>query len=124
MMIESLVGELPLIEFAPPDIDESDINADVEVLRSRWLTTGPECALFEAELTDYLGAAHVVGVSSCTAALEICFAYLMLPPNSKVAVPTWTFASTGISAHRQGLRVVLVDVDPNTLNMSTQSLAS
>lgn len=123
-MTQQTTSEPALVEFAPPDVDEDDIEAVVKVLRSGWLTTGPECARFEAELAAYLGAPHVIGVSSCTAALEICLAYLRLPVGSKVAVPTWTFASTGISAHHQGLQVVLVDVDPDTLNMSVESLAS
>ena len=123
-MLEKIAPAPTLIEFAPPDVDEADVDAVVRVLRSGWLTTGPECALFEAELASHLQAPHVVGVSSCTAALEICLAYLRLPAGSKVAVPTWTFASTGISAHHQGLQILLIDVDPDTLNMSAESLAS
>lgn len=122
-MLEKIAPVPTLVEFAPPDVDEADVEAVVRVLRSGWLTTGPECALLEAELASYLEAPHVVGVSSCTAALEICLAFLRLPVGATVAVPTWTFASTGISAHHQGLRILLIDVDPDTLNMSAESLA-
>jgi perosamine synthetase len=50
------------------------------VLASGWLTTGPECARFESDLADWLGAREVVAVSSCTAALELSLRSLGLPP--------------------------------------------
>lgn len=71
--------------FAPPDITEDDIRAVTRVLRSGWLTTGTECTLLEAELAAFVGGEHVVAVSSCTAALEICLAHLRFPPGSRSA---------------------------------------
>ncbi len=109
--------------FALPDVTEADIAAVVRVLRSGWLTTGTEVAEFEAELADHLGVAHVVTVSSCTAALEIAFAHLRLPAGARVGVPAWTFVSTALAAVHNGLQPVLIDVEPDTLNMSGESLA-
>src|SRR5437764_8583486 len=112
------------IPFAAPDIDEADVEAVTRVLRGGWLTTGEECILLEGDLADYLSIPHVVSVSSCTAALEIALAYLDLNRGARVGVPTWTFASTALSAVRQGANVVLLDVDPRTLNVSGDSLAA
>jgi dTDP-4-amino-4,6-dideoxygalactose transaminase len=110
------------VAFAPPSVTQEDVDAVVRVLRSRWLTTGTECHAFELELAACVGAHHVVAVSSCTAALEICLEYLRLPPGALVAIPTWTFASTGLAAARVGAQPVLIDVDERDLNMSPTSL--
>lgn len=110
------------ILFAAPDVTEGDIEAVVEVLRSGWLTTGSESKMLEAELAETLGAEFVVSVSSCTAALEIAIAHLRLPPGARVGVPAWTFISSALSAHHNGLVPVLLDVEPDTLNLSPASL--
>lgn len=108
--------------FAPPDITEDDIRAVMRVLRSGWLTTGTECTLLEAELAAFVGGEHVVAVSSCTAALEICLAHLRLPPGSRVGLPAWTFISTALAAVHNGLEPVLLDVEPDTLNLAPAAL--
>jgi dTDP-4-amino-4,6-dideoxygalactose transaminase len=110
------------VAFAAPEVTEDDIAAVTRVLRSGWITTGDECGLLEEELTDYLGAKHVIGVSSCTSALEISLAHLRLPPGSRVGVPAWTFVSTALAAVHNNLLPVLLDVDPRTLNLSPVAL--
>lgn len=111
----------PLL-FAAPDITDADIAAVTDVLRSGWLTTGSVVLDLEARLRDYLDIPEVIAVSSCTAALEIAVAYLGLPRGAKVGVPTWTFVSSALAPVHHGLDVVLLDVDPNTLNISPDSL--
>jgi dTDP-4-amino-4,6-dideoxygalactose transaminase len=108
--------------FAAPDITEEDIAAVTRVLRSGWLTTGTECELLEHELARYTGARHVIGVSSCTAALEIALAHLRLPQGSRVGVPAWTFVSSALAAVHNNLQPVLLDVEPATLNLAPASL--
>jgi dTDP-4-amino-4,6-dideoxygalactose transaminase len=110
------------IGFSIPHIDESDIDAVVRVMRGGWLTTGFECAALEAELQEYLGIPHAIGLSSCTAALETAYAYLRLPAGARVGVPTWTFAATALAPARFGAVPVLVDVDPDTLNVTPQAV--
>jgi len=112
------------ILFAVPAIADAEVDAVVRVLRSRWITTGTESALLEEELCTVTGAAHAVAVSSCTAALEIAFAWLALPPGARVGVPTWTFVASAAAPLRAGLQPVLLDVDPDTLNVSPASLAA
>jgi dTDP-4-amino-4,6-dideoxygalactose transaminase len=112
------VTEPPPVAFAVPDVDATDHEAVERVLRSRWLTTGEECLRLEEELAAYVGTPHVVAVSSCTTALEIALTWLDLPAGARVGVPDWTFVSTALAAHRAGLDVVLLDSDPDTLNVS------
>jgi dTDP-4-amino-4,6-dideoxygalactose transaminase len=118
--LEAVPGQ---IGFAPPVIDESDIEAVVRVLRSGWLSTGGECQAFEAELAEYTGAPHVVAVSSCTAALEIALGAQRFGPGSRVGVPTWTFAASATSVVRAGATPVLLDVERDTLNLSAAALS-
>lgn len=115
---------IPGIDFARPDIRAEDYAAVARVLDSGWLTTGDECVALERELAAMVGAGDVVAVSSCTAAMEIAFAFLDLEPGARVGVPTWTFASSALVPARTGLRPVLLDVDPETLNLSPSSLAA
>lgn len=110
------------VPFAAPDIHADDVDAVTQVLASGWITSGSECMALEAELADYLTVDHVVAMSSCTAALDTAVAFLDLPPGAAVGVPTWTFVSTALAAVHAGLVPVLLDVDPNTLNLDLASL--
>lgn len=119
MAVEVQKGpDRPLIPFAKPDIHESDIHAVTEVLRSGWITSGSVTQLLEGRLSDRLGVEHVVAVSSCTAAIEIALASQRLPEGSIVGVPTWTFVSTALAVIQCGHRPLLLDVDPDTLNLT------
>ena len=112
------------IPFAAPDLDETDIEAVTAVMRRGWLTTGVECQALETELSEYLGGAHVVSMSSCTTALETCFAHLRLPAGARVGVPTWTFAASAHAPVHHGAVPVLIDCEPDTLNMAPEALAA
>ncbi|MFC5911173.1 DegT/DnrJ/EryC1/StrS family aminotransferase [Streptacidiphilus monticola] len=102
------------VPFARTEICAEARQAAQRVLASGWVTTGPETLLFEREFAAYVGAAHAVAVSSCTAALELALRALRLPPGSRVLVPTLTFCGTAHAVLHAGLRPVLVDVDPDT----------
>lgn len=118
----TLLSPGPQVHFATPEITEQDVEAVVSVLRSGWLTTGTVARAFEEDLAEQVGARHVVTTSSCTTALECAVAALHLPPGARVAVPAWTFVSTVTVLVRLGLRPVLVDSDPDTLNLSVPAL--
>jgi len=111
-----------VIEFSPPAVNEDDIDAVVRTLRSGWLTSGNECEQLEADLAEYLQVPHAVALNSCTAAMETAFAYLDLPAGSRVGVPTWTFAASALAPARLGALPVLLDIDPDTLNLSPAAL--
>ena len=112
------------VPFAVPDLDADDIGAVTRVLESGWLTTGAECLGLEADLAAYLDIGHVVAMSSCTAALDTAVAYLDLPPGSRIGVPAWTFVSSALCAVHLGHQPVLLDVDPDTLNLAPDALAA
>src|SRR6202008_2876333 len=82
-----------------------------------------EVTAFESELADWVGARHAVGVSSCTAAVEIAVRALQLPPNSRVLTSTITFCGAIHAIVHAGHRPVLVDVDDATLMPSPQTTA-
>lgn len=117
-------GDLPApIPFHRPDVDEAEIEAVVETLRSGWLTTGPRVREFERRFAEEVGAPHAVAVNSGTAALHLALATLELGPGDEVLVPTMTFAATGEVVCYFGARPVLVDSEPETLNLDPGELA-
>jgi perosamine synthetase len=104
-----------LIPYGKQKIDEADIAAVVEVLRSDWLTTGPKVEEFEHRFAEYVGARHAVAVSSGTAALHAALHALGVGPGDEVIVPPITFAATANAAVFLGATPVFADVDPQTL---------
>jgi perosamine synthetase len=96
-------------------LDDADIEAVVEVLRSDWLTTGPKVAEFETAFAAFTGAKEAVAVSNGTAALHAAVFALDIGPGDEVIVTTMTFAASANCVLYQGARPVFADVDPDTL---------
>ncbi|MFD1710782.1 DegT/DnrJ/EryC1/StrS family aminotransferase [Ottowia sp. GY511] len=106
------------IPFARPDTGEDEIEAVARVLRSGWLSTGPETRAFETEFAEFLGGdLHAIAVNSATAALHLALEAIGIGPGDEVIAPTLTFTATVEVARYLGADAVLVDVDPVTLNM-------
>ena len=104
-----------MIPYSRHQIDQSDIDAVVAVLKSEWLTTGPTIQAFEEAILTYTGTAHAVAVSSGTAALH-CAAYAAgIQPGDEVIIPAITFAATANCVIALGGKPVIVDVEPDTL---------
>src|SRR2546425_13298299 len=119
------IGRLTMnVPFFRPEIDDGDIAAVLDVLRSGWLTTGPRVKEFEATFARYVGAAQAVAVSSCTAALHLALAALGLRRGQAGVVPTLTFASTAEVGTYCDATPVFVDVEPETLCMDPAALES
>src|SRR5256886_16428096 len=114
---------MPPIPFARTVITESARDAAARVMESGWVTTGPEVTAFETELAAWVGATYAVGVSSCTAAIEIAVRALRLPPNSRVLTSTITFCGAIHAIAHPGHRPVLLDVDDATLMPSPATIA-
>lgn len=110
------------LSFHTPDIGDEEISAVVETLRSGWLTTGPRAHEFENAFANYVGAAHAVAVNSCTAALHLALDAIGLREGDEVLVPTMTFAATAEVVHYFKARPILVDCEPDTLNIDPDSL--
>ncbi|MBT4486420.1 MAG: UDP-4-amino-4,6-dideoxy-N-acetyl-beta-L-altrosamine transaminase [Rhodospirillaceae bacterium] len=103
-------------------IDDDDIAAVTEVLRSDWLTTGPTVAAFEEAFAAKVGAKYAVSCSSGTAALHLAAIALGLGEGDVVIVPSLTFVATANAARYVGADVCLADVDPDTGLMRDQDL--
>ena len=110
------------LSFHTPDIGDEEISAVVETLRSGWLTTGPRAHEFENAFANYVGAAHAVAVNSCTAALHLALDAIGLRESDEVLVPTMTFAATAEVVHYFKARPILVDCEPDTLNIDPASI--
>ncbi len=102
------------IALAQPEIDESDIEAVVEVLRSGRLALGPKAEEFERLIADYVGVRHAVAVSSGTAALHLIVRALGIGPGDEVLVPSFTFAASVNAIIYEEATPVFVDIDPET----------
>lgn len=105
------------IPFFRPAIDEEDVAAVAETLRSGWLTSGPNVREFERELAAYTGARFVNAVNSCTAALHLCLRAWGIGPGDEVVVPVYTFSATATVVVHTGARPVLVDVRESDANL-------
>src|SRR5271168_1083279 len=92
-------------------IEDDDIQAVTDVLRSRWLTTGARAKQFESEFAKYVGATNAVALGSCTAALHLALAAVGLKAGDEVIIPTMTFSSTGEVVCYFDARPVLVDCE-------------
>jgi perosamine synthetase len=103
------------IPFARSTVAPEGVEDVARVLRSGWLTTGPEVAAFERELAAYVGAPSGIAVASCTAAIELALRALHLRPGAKVLTSTMTFCGAVNAIVHAGLQPVLVDVNPDTL---------
>ena len=100
------------IGFAPPPIDEDSIQAVERVLRSGWITSGPELAQFELDLSAYLGTEQTLCFSSWTTACELALRWFGVGPGDDVLLPAMTYAATANIVLHCGARPVFVDVDP------------
>ena len=91
-------------------LDEADVEAVVQTLRSGWLTMGPRIEAFEAEFARHLGVQHAVATSSATAALHLAYLAAGVGPGDEVIVPGITFVATAAAARYCGARPVLAEV--------------
>lgn len=102
-------------------VDDADVAAVVEVLRSDWLTTGPKVGEFERALADFCGVGEAVVVSNGTAALHAAMHALAIGPGDEVIVPAMTFAATANAVVYCGGKPVFVDVEPSTLSIDVDA---
>lgn len=100
---------------------QDEIDAAVlEVIRSAAFINGPAVRSFQADLEAYLGAKHVVPCANGTDALQIALMALGLVPGDEVIVPAFTYVATAEVIALLQLRPVMVDVDPDTFNVTAE----
>jgi perosamine synthetase len=106
-----------LLPYGRQSVDDADIQAVVEVLKSDWLTTGPKIAEFEERFAAQVGARHAVSFSSGTAALHGAAFAAGLGPGDEAITTPMTFCATANCILYQGAMPVFADVSPDTLNL-------
>ncbi len=111
-----------MIPYGKQDISQNDINSVIDVLKSDFLTQGPQVPLFEKKMADYCGAEFGVAVNSATSALHIACLALELGEGDWL----WTSPNTFVASANCGLycraKVDFVDIDPQTYSLCADAL--
>lgn len=113
-----------MIPYSRQDINEEDVQAVLETLRSDWLTQGPAIEHFEQALCAHTGATHAVATASATAALHIACLALGLKAGGRLWTTPNTFVASANCGRYCGAQVDFVDIDPRSYNLDTQALAA
>ncbi len=108
------------IPFSPPFIGEEERAEVIDTLHSDWITTGPKVNRFEEEFSSFIGAPAALALSSATDAMLVGLAALGIGPGDEVITTPMTFCSTVHVIEHLGARPVLVDVEPDTLNLNPE----
>ena len=108
------------VEFFKHNIGPDEIASVTTVLKSLFLSTGSVVGDFEDRFAAYLGAPHVVGLTSCTAALHLSLLAYDIGPGDEVITTPMTFVATANAILHTGARPVFVDVEPETGNLDAR----
>jgi UDP-4-amino-4-deoxy-L-arabinose-oxoglutarate aminotransferase len=111
------------LPFSRPSITEEDISAVGEVLRSGWITTGPNTAAFERDFCEYVGCPHGVALGSATAGMHLLLKALEIGPGDEVITPSMTWVSTVNLIVLAGAVPVFADIDRDTLMVTPETAA-
>ncbi len=121
-----------MLPFASPSIKKAEIAAVERVLRSGWLSSGPETTQFEHEFASYINdhpaekqrkrKLHALCVSSCSVGLELAVRVLDLPPKVPLLLSPYTFVSTASAVLHAGLPLAFIDIDTDSMLPSPQNL--
>jgi perosamine synthetase len=112
-----------LLPYGRQSLDDADIQAVVEVLKSDWLTTGPKVGEFEERFAAWVGARHAVSFSSGTAALHGAAFAAGLEAGDEAITTPMTFCATANCILYQGATPVFADVSPDTLNLDPKEVS-
>jgi perosamine synthetase len=111
------------LPYAKQYVDQSDIEAVVEVLKSDYLTTGPKIEEFEQNFAWEVGAGKAVAVNSGTATLHLALLAIDIKPGDEVIVPDLTFVASASAVTYMGAFPVFADVDSDTLTINPDDVA-
>jgi UDP-4-amino-4,6-dideoxy-N-acetyl-beta-L-altrosamine transaminase len=112
-----------LLPYGRQSIDDSDIEAVVQTLRSDWLTTGPKVAEFEEAVAAFVDARYAVAFSSGTAALHAAAFTAGLRSGDEAITTPLTFAATANCVLYQEATPIFADIEPETLNIDPDQVA-
>ena len=117
-----MIVDKKFIFFHRPSFGIEEEKEVVETLRSGWITTGDRTKQFEKDFQDYTGAAHAIGLNSCTAGLHLALMCVGVQPGDEVITSPITFASTANVIIHAGATPVFVDVEHDTLNIDVSKI--
>lgn len=112
------------IPITRPAIDDTEIDAVTNVLRSGMLVQGEQVQEFERAIAASAGTEHAVAVSNCTVALEVALRGMGIGPGDHVVVTPYSWVATVNAIEIVGAKPVFVDIDPDTFNLCASSLKS
>ena len=105
------------VSIASPVIEEEEINAVIDVMKSGMIAQGPKVIEFEEEFAKYVGAKYGIATNSGTSALHVALLAAGIGEGDEVITTPFTFAATGNSILYTGARPVFVDIDPETFTI-------
>jgi perosamine synthetase len=105
------------IPLSAPDISEADIAAVSAVLRTSYLSLGPQMENFEQSFARCIGVSHAIAVNSGTSALHLCIRALGISEGDEVIVPSFAFIAVANVLRYERAAPVFIDIDPRTLNL-------
>lgn len=111
------------LPFSKPSINDDDISAVIDVLKSGWITTGVKTAEFESKFCEYTGAEDCVALSSATAGMHLLLKALDIGPGDEVVTPSMTWVSTINLIVLAGATPVFADIDKDTLMVTPESVS-
>lgn len=111
-----------MIPYGKQDITQQDIDSVVDVLKSDFLTQGPQVPLFEKKITEITQSKYAVAVNSATSALHLSCLALGLSKGDLVWTTPISFVATANCALYCGANVDFVDIDPDTYNLCANEL--
>lgn len=110
------------LPFSRPMIGDDEIAEVVDTLRSGWVTTGPKSARFEEALKDFNGVPNCLALLNATTGLELTLGALGIGPGDEVITTAHTFVCTVSNVVLRGAVPILVDVEPDTMNLDAERI--
>lgn len=108
--------------FGSPVMEDAEIQEVVATLKSGWIGTGPKVARFEDDFRRFKGSRYAIAVSSCTAALHLSVIAADIKPGDEVITTPMTFCATINAIVHAGASPVLVDIEPDTMNIDPHKI--
>jgi perosamine synthetase len=118
-----MVAVSEMIPVIRPVLGPQEAAAAAEAIMSGWIAQGPRVGEFEAAFAAATGTGHAIAVSSCTAALHLAMIAAGVCPGDDVIAPSMSFIATANAARYVGANVVFADVEPDTLNITPETVA-
>lgn len=112
------------LPFNLPSLGPEEEHEVLDTLRSGWLTTGPKVKKFEEDFAAYVGAPEALAVNSATAALHLSMVAARIGEGDEVITPSLTFPSAVNEMVHERIKPVLVDIEPDTLNLDVDQVES